>query len=181
MNDRIYVNNLSRKNKLARLAWTLVDAIFFKTTPRWALNSWRVFLLKLFGARIGIGSRVLPSCSIWAPWNLQMGIYSVLGEGVDCYNMDIIVIGDYSTISQRAFLCGGSHDIRMKNLPLITRPVIIGSYVWVCAEAFIHPGVSIGDYSVVSGRSVVTKDIEQNIVVSGNPAKFLKSRSIIEG
>jgi putative colanic acid biosynthesis acetyltransferase WcaF len=109
-----------------------------------------------------------------------MGNYSVLSDDVDCYTMNKVVIGHYSTVSQRAFLCCGSHDIGYKNIPLITKPIIIGSYVWVCSEAFISPGVTIGDYAVVAARAVVTRDIEGSIVVGGNPAKFLKNRVVSE-
>jgi putative colanic acid biosynthesis acetyltransferase WcaF len=182
MNDefsgKLYVNKLSNSNKLARLIWSVLWLLFFRPTPRWTLNGWRLFLLRCFGAKIGVGSRVLPSCKIWAPWNLNMGCYSVLGDDVDCYSMNKISVGNYTTISQRSFLCCGSHDISCKSMPLITSPISIGDYCWVCAEAFVGPGVTLNDYSVVAARSVVLKDIRIREVVGGNPAKFLKLREL---
>jgi putative colanic acid biosynthesis acetyltransferase WcaF len=184
MNDelprKLYSNELSKSNKLARLIWSLVWLLFFRLTPRWTLNGWRLFLLRCFGAKIGIGCRVLPSCKIWAPWNLTMGCYSVLGEGVDCYTMDKISIGNYTTVSQRSFLCGGTHDIAYKSIPLVTLPINIGDYCWVCAEAFIGPGITLSDYSVVAARAVVLKNVGTREVVGGNPAKFIKFRTLVD-
>lgn len=173
---RLYVDSISRYNKVLRLVWSVVYFVFFKTTPRWAMGEWRIFLLKLFGAKIGRGCRVLPNCRIWAPWNLTMGDYSVLADGVDCYTMAEINIGNYVTISQRAFICTGSHDISKKNIPLVTAPVRIDDYAWVCAESFISPGVAIREGAVVGARSVVTRDVGSYEVVAGNPAKFIKQR-----
>ena len=79
-----------------------------------------------------------------------MGQYSALGSDVDCYSVDKIHIGSRVTISQRAFLCTGSHDINSLALPLTSQPIKIEDYAWVCAEAFIGPGVKIGHSSVVS-------------------------------
>lgn len=175
-----YVDTISKSNKIKRLIWNTVWLFLFRSTPRWALNSWRVFLLKLFGAKIGKDSRVLPSCKVWAPWNLEIGDYSVLGDDVDCYNMDKIIIGNHVSISQRSFLCTGSHDISTYLKPLITFPIIIEDYAWICAESFISPNVTIKKGTVVAARSVVLKDIEDLSVVGGNPAKFIKYRKIIE-
>jgi putative colanic acid biosynthesis acetyltransferase WcaF len=176
---RRYTDKLTKKSKVKRLLWEIVWVIFFKSTPRWCLNGWRIFLLRIFGASIGKGARVLPSCSIWAPWNLTLGNFSVLGENVDCYSMAKINIGYGVTISQRSFLCTGTHNIQSKNLPLEEYPIIINDFVWICAEAFIGPGVSISEGAVVAARSVVTKDILPYAVVAGNPATIVKTRILI--
>jgi len=178
---KLYVDNISKYNKVIRLIWSLVYFLFFKPTPRWAMGKWRIFLLRLFGAKIGQGCRVLPDCRIWAPWNLTMGNYSVLADGVDCYTMAEINIGSYVTVSQRAFICTGSHDITKKNIPLVTAPVKIDDYVWVCAESFISPGVTVKKGAVVGARSVVTRDIGSYEVVGGNPAVFIKQRVLDVG
>lgn len=175
---RIYISDISWKNKIARLIWSLVWLILFRPTPRWFLNNWRIFLLKVFGAKIGRGCRVLPSCRIWAPWNLIVGNYSVLGDDVDCYSMDRIEIGNYVTVSQRAFLCCGSHDITKESIPLITKPIVIGDFCWVCSGVFVGPGVTMGDYSIAAAHSVLTRSIADFDVVGGNPAVFLKKRNL---
>jgi putative colanic acid biosynthesis acetyltransferase WcaF len=173
-----YEDSLSIKNKIVRLIWNIVWFFFIKSNPRWALNDWRLFLHRIFGARIGKGCKISPSCFVWAPWNLEMGEFSVLGDNVDCYSMDRITIGSKVAISQRVFLCTGSHDITSYKRPLITKPIYIADHTWVCAEAFVGPGVSLGAGVVVAARSVVTKSVDSFNVVGGNPAVFIKKRCI---
>ena len=175
-----YIDTIPKSNKIKRLIWNTIWLFFFRPTPRWALNNWRIFLLKLFGAKIGKGCKVLPSCKIWAPWNLTMGQDSVLGDSVDCYTMDKINIGSKVTISQRTFLCAGSHDITSLRVPLITNPINIEDYVWICSEVFISPNITIKKGSIVAARSVVIKNINEFEVVAGNPAKFIKLRKLKE-
>ncbi|MBK0010024.1 DapH/DapD/GlmU-related protein [Priestia aryabhattai] len=54
------------------------------------------------------------------------------------------------------------------------KPIIFGDNVWIGGSAVINPGVSIGDNVVIASGSVVTKDVPNNIVVGGNPAKIIK-------
>lgn len=173
-----YVDTLPKSEKLLRFFWNIIWLFFFRCTPRWALNSWRIFLLRTFGASIGQGCKVAPSCFVWAPWNLVMGDFSVLGDGVDCYTMNKITIGSKVAVSQRAFLCTGSHDISSYRRPLVTKPIIIKDHVWVCAEAFVGPGVTIHSCAVAAARAVVINDIPELHVVGGNPAKTIKIRTI---
>lgn len=179
-NGKHYVDTLPKSLKIKRLIWTITCLLFFRSTPRWALNSWRVLLLKLFGAEIEKGAVVLPSCKVWAPWNLILGEYSTLGEDVDCYNVDKITIGKRVTISQRSFLCSASHDISSVRLPLIHKPIIIEDFAWVCAECFIYQGCTVKEGSVIAARSVLLKDSDKWSVYAGYPAKKIKDRVIKE-
>lgn len=175
-----YQNKLSKGSKLKRLLWGLVWMIAFRSTPGWCLNGWRLSLLRWFGAKHGIGCRVASSAKIWAPWNLELGDYVCIAEGVDCYAVSKIRIGSKVAISQRAFLCSASHSTRTLQRELIHMPIDIGDHAWVCAEAFIGPGVSVGEGSVVGARAVVVKDVDSWAIVAGNPAKFLKPRILSE-
>lgn len=177
---RSYIDSIPKKIKYKRFLWNLVWLLLFRPTPRWALNKWRIFLLKLFGANIKKGARVLPSCKIWAPWNLTLGEYSAIAEDVDCYCVDKIIIGNRVSISQRTYLCSASHDISSLRLPLITKPIIIEDFSWICAECFISPGVTIKEGSVIAARSVLIKDSTSWEVYAGNPAKVIKKRIIKE-
>lgn len=178
MKDRIYQDKLSKSLRAKRLGWGIVWLLFFRPTPRWALDRWRIFLLRCFGAEIAAGCRVAPSCQIWAPWNLKIGSRSALAEGVDCYCVDQISIGANVCVSQRAFLCSASHDISSIARPLTHAPVEIEDNVWICAESFIGPGVKIGEGAVVAARAVVSKDVNPWDVVGGNPAKIIKKREL---
>jgi putative colanic acid biosynthesis acetyltransferase WcaF len=176
-----YEDQLSKKSKILRLLWSCVWFSLFRTNPRWLFNTWRVILLRVFGAKIGVGCKVSPTCFVWAPWNLEMGDYSVLGDGVDCYSMDKIIIGSKVAISQRTFICTGTHDIKSLRRPLVTKPIFIGDHTWVCAEAFIGPGVRLNKGVVVAARSVVVKDVDSLHVVAGNPAIVIKKRILEDG
>lgn len=180
MSDRIYVDRLSLSLRIRRLAWGLVCLLFFRPTPRWLFDQWRIFLLRLFGAKIGIGCRVAPSCSVWAPWNLSIGDRTALAEGVECYCVDRVSIGSNVCVSQRAFLCTASHDIRTLQRPLAHRPIMIQDHGWICAEAFVGPGVTLGEGAVVAARAVVMHDVAAWKVVGGNPAKLIKDRDLEE-
>lgn len=162
-----------------RLLWEITWRIFFRPTPRWAMHGWRRFLLRAFGAKIGNGSRIAPSCRVWAPWNLEMGEFSVLADDVDCYTMDKICIGSKVAVSQRTFLCSGSHRTDTLLRELITAPISIGNHAWIAAESFVHPGTNIGEGCVVGARSVVTKDMPAWTICAGMPCKPLKERKII--
>lgn len=175
-----YMNTLPVSNKLMRFVWEVVWLVAFRPTPRWAMHGWRRGLLRAFGAKIGPGCRISPSCKVWAPWNLEMGSYSALGDEVDCYAMDKIRIGSKVAISQRTFLCTGSHDTSSLLRPLTTAPITIHDHAWVAAECLIHPGVSIGEGSVVGARSVVTRNLPPWSICLGSPCKPVKPRILSE-
>jgi putative colanic acid biosynthesis acetyltransferase WcaF len=175
--DIIYLDALPLANRLARMAWNGVWLLLFRPSPAF-LFSWRRLLLRLFGARIGKGVHVYPSATVWAPWNLHMEDRSTLGPGVNCYSVGPIFIGANTTVSQNAHLCSAGHDIEDVRFRLTTRPIRIGSNAWVAADAFVGPGVSIGEGAVVGARAAVFKPVDPWTVVGGNPAKVLKKRKL---
>jgi len=170
-----YRSELSTRNQLARALWGIVWVVFCRPSPR-PFHAWRCLWLRLFGARLGPGVAVYASARVWAPWNLEMGARSALGDYVECYNVDRIVIEDDAIVSQYAFLCTASHDITDPRRCLITAPIHLARSSWICAGAFVHPGVTVGEGAVVAARSVVVKNVAPWAVVGGNPAKFLKTR-----
>lgn len=175
-----YVDSLSLASKLRRLVWQVVWMFLFRTTPSWCLDAWRCALLRLFGATIGRGCRIASNCQIWAPWNLTLGHYVCLAGEVDCYCVSPISIGNKVTVSQRSFLCTASHDIRTLQRPLIHQPIRIGEHAWVCAEAFVGPGITIGEGAVVAARAVAVRDVPEWTIVAGNPARVIRRREIAE-
>jgi putative colanic acid biosynthesis acetyltransferase WcaF len=184
MNQRVdlskYNNTLSFKHKIFRLIWGVVWFLFAKWLTRSIGKKWKLYLLRLFGAKIHKTANVYSSVRIYAPWNLEMHEYSCLAPEVDCYNVDKVIIGANSTVSQKTYLCTASHDVTKSENPLITAPIIIESQAWIAAEAFISMGVTIGEGAVVGARAAVFKDVEPWSIIGGNPAKFIKKRVIHE-
>ena len=167
----------SAANKLARLLWQGAGLFLFRPSP-WFWHASRRALLRLFGAQVGKHVQIMPSVQIWAPWNLALGDYATVGSGVDLYDVDRIEIGAHATVSQRAFLCTATHDVDHPNMPLQTAPIRIGAGAWVCAEAYVHPGVAIGVDAVAGVRAVVLHDVPPGQIVGGNPAKFIRLRKL---
>ncbi len=168
--------SFSINNRLMRGLWGIVYLLFFRISPR-PVHKWRAFILRVFGAKLGQHVHIYPSVKIWAPWNLIIGNYVGIGNDAILYCMDTITIGDYAVISQGAHLCCGTHNYNSKNFQLLAKPIIIESQTWVCAEAFIHPGVVIAEGCVIGARSVVTKNLlEPWSVYAGNPCRQVAIR-----
>lgn len=164
-------------HRVERQLWGIVWATLFRFSPR-PLFGWRRFVLRLFGAQLAEGTRVYPSTKVWYPRNLVMGPHSRLGADVDCYNVDRIEIGGHVVVSQYSYLCGATHDHEDPHFALVPHPITIGNGVWIAADVFIAPGVSIGESAVVGARSSVFKDVEPFAIVAGSPARPIGQRAL---
>ena len=164
-------------NKVGRVLWGIVWALLFRPSPRICF-AWRRTLLRLFGATIGRNARIAPTVRVWAPWNLQVGEEASLGYRVDCYCVDRVVIGAHATVSQETFLCTASHDVSDPQMGLTTAPITIEDQAWVCARAFVGPGIHVGVGGVVGACSVVTRDVDPWTIVAGNPARVIGPRQL---
>jgi putative colanic acid biosynthesis acetyltransferase WcaF len=171
-------STFSMKNRVGRILWSIVYSFFFRFSPK-PFHAWRSFLLKCFGAKIGKSVHVYPGAKIWAPWNLELADEAAVANGVILYTQGKVTIGKRAVISQGAHLCSGSHDYNLQDFPLYTSPIVIGDYVWVAAEAFIHPGIIVSEGCVIGARSVVTKDMPAWMVCAGHPCKPIKARKLI--
>ena len=174
-----YKNRHSAKSKVVRAVWNVVWLFLFRPTPQRGFTPcarWRVFLLRLFGAKIAPGSLVMSSAQIWQPWKLKIGPLVAVSENVVIYDIDEITIGESVTISRDVFLCGASHDITSPIMELVHAPITIGPQAWIGARAIVLPGVTVGEGAVVAAGAVVTKDVPPWTVVAGNPAKEVKKR-----
>ncbi|MEB3294775.1 MAG: hormogonium polysaccharide biosynthesis acetyltransferase HpsU [Synechococcales bacterium] len=152
------------------LLWWLVQAIAFPLSLHHA-HGFRCRLLRLFGAKIGKGVIVRPTARVTYPWKIEIGDYSWIGDDVVLYSLDRIVIGNHCVISQKAYLCTGSHDVTDPTFQLQTQAIAIGNGVWVAADCFIAPGVTIGANAVVGARSSVFSDLPAHQVCFGSPCK----------
>lgn len=170
--------NYTFRELFLRVLWCLAKFVF-RSIPRHFYGG-RNFILRLFGAHIGKDVRIYPSVTIFAPWHFSIGDESSIGFDAIIYNLGPITIGDRVTISQRAHLCAGSHDYTVASMPLTKPAIRIEDEVWVCADAFVGPGVTLGQGAVIAARSVVVKDIPPLKLVGGNPAKVLKDRVLCQ-
>ena len=162
----------SRSEYCGRVLWWLVTPLFrFSPRPIWA---WRTMLLRLFGARVGLGVHVYPSVRIEIPWNLDLGDLSAVGDRVTLYALGRITVGARSTISQGSHLCAGSHDWRDPSMRLTKPTIEVGTDVWICADAFIGPGVVVGDRAIVGARAVAMSAVPAGAIVVGNPARVVR-------
>ena len=153
--------------------WLLARALFFQTAVPWP-SSVRVALLRAFGARIGAGVVVRANVNVSFPWRLHVGDHVWIGEDVGILSLAAVTVERDVCISQRAYLCTGSHDYRRADFRLVTRPITVRAGSWVAAGAFVAPGVEIGAGSVVSAGSVVNADVPPHTLVRGNPAAIVK-------
>ncbi len=164
-------------NKLGRIFWGMTWILLFRPSPR-ICHAWRRFLLRIFGAKIGLCVKIDPSVRIWVPWNLEMEQEATLGHHVDCYNVAKIKIGSHATVSQYAFLCTATHDPSDPHMKLLSSPIVLEDQSWVCAGAFVAPGVTIGTGALAGAKAVVTRSVQPWEIVAGNPARFIKQRAL---
>jgi putative colanic acid biosynthesis acetyltransferase WcaF len=163
-----------------RALWELLQGPLFAWTPRpmWA---WRRMVLRAFGARIGRNVHLHPTVRIAVPWNLSVGPDAGIGDRAILYSLGPITIGAAATVSQNAHLCAGTHDFRRRDMPLIKPPVAIGPGAWICADAFVGPGVTVGEGAVVGARAVAMRDVPAWAIVAGNPARKVSERRFTDG
>ena len=154
--------------------WVLTRCVFFQTPLPWP-SAFRAALLRAFDAKIGVGLVIRENVNISFPWRLTVGDHVWIGEGVGILSLAQVTIGSNSCISQRAFLCTGSHDRHREDFPLKCAPITLADQVWVAAMSFIAPGVTIGSGAVIAAGSVVFKDVPEGALMRGNPAEEMRS------
>ncbi|WP_105622338.1 colanic acid biosynthesis acetyltransferase WcaF [Cronobacter sakazakii] len=158
--------------------WWAVQATLFAWSPQ-ILYRWRAFLLRLFGARIGKGVVIRPSVQITYPWKLTIGDYAWVGDDAVLYTLGDITIGANAVVSQKCYLCTGSHDYMSKHFDITAEPIVIGEKAWLATDVFVAPGITIGAGTVVGARSSVFKTLPPNKICRGNPAQIVRDR--VEG
>ena len=165
------------KNGLIRLLWYFTNVIFF-INPLNPISSVKVFLLRIFGAKIAKGVVIKPSVNIKYPWRLTIGKHSWIGEKVWIDNLADVEIGDNCCLSQGVMLLCGNHNFKKTTFDLITGKIVLKNGVWIGANSIVTPGVICDSHTVLTVNSVLTKSTESYNIYTGNPAKFVKSRQI---
>jgi len=104
--------------------------------------------------------------------------YARISPSVTVYSVAKITLVDYAIVSQGSILCAASHDIEDPHFQTTAPSIMIGARAWVAAEAFVGPGVTIGEGAVLGARGCAFRDLEPWTVYAGNPARRLKLRKI---
>ena len=168
----------SGKSFIIRFLWYYTNIFFFKN-PLNTFNFTKIFLLKLFGAKIGKGVVIKPSVNIKYPWRLQIGNYVWVGENAWIDNLADVEIGDNCCISQGAMILCGNHNFKKTTFDLITNKIILEEGVWIGAKSIIAPGITCKSHSILAVNSVATKNLIEYSIYQGNPAKKIKERVIV--
>lgn len=161
--------------------YELIFAIVF-LMPRFTLcNKVKSLFLRLVGAKVG--KRVIYYSGVWINTgrNLTLGNDVDVAKGVMISTMGGVEIGDRVLLGYGTKIFSSNHDIPPIGEPFpvsgkIYKKVIIEKDVWIGASAIILPGVTIGEGALVAAGSVVTKDVEANSIVAGNPARKIGER-----
>lgn len=164
-------------NPVKILLWYFVNVLFF-INPLNPLSSLKVFLLRIFGARIGNNVLIKPSVNIKYPWKLRIGNNVWVGEKVWIDNLDDVLIGDNACISQGALLLCGNHNYKKTSFDLVTKKIIIEEGAWVGAQSVVCGGVVCKSHSVLAVSSVANKDLDAYGIYQGNPAMKVRDRSV---
>jgi putative colanic acid biosynthesis acetyltransferase WcaF len=164
-------------NVVKRVLWHYVSGLVFKTSlfPFYGIKN---FLLRLFGAKIGIEVEIKPCVNIKYPWLLTVGDEVWIGENAWIDNIVMVTIGSNVCLSQGVVLLTGSHDYKKTSFNLITGSVIIEDGAWIGAKALVNQGITVGSHAVLTTGSVATKNMEPYAVYQGNPAVKIRDRVI---
>ena len=158
----------------------LMNVVF--SLPRYRLFIFfKKVLLLVMGAKIGRGVVIYPGVWITPGRNLVIKNYVDLAKDVLITTNGGVEIGERTLIGYRTQILSSDHTIPPIGEPFPIsgdnhKKIIIGKDVWIGANCLITAGVTIGNGAVIAGGSVVTKDVQENVIVGGVPAKIIKSR-----
>jgi putative colanic acid biosynthesis acetyltransferase WcaF len=141
-------------------------------------SSFKVKLLRQFGATVGSGVVIKPDVNIKYPWFLEIGDDCWIGEGVWVDNLAKVTIGSNVVLSQGAYLLTGSHDYTKESFDLMLNEIILEDGVWIGAKATVCPGVVCKSHAVLAVGSVATKELKAFSVYQGNPAVCKRERKV---
>jgi putative colanic acid biosynthesis acetyltransferase WcaF len=165
-----YASPWSVTEKVGMALWQMAWPLFCAWTPK-PLNPWRLLWLKIFGAKITGRPFVHPRARITLPWNLTLHDRACLGDRAHAYSLGEIEIHADATVAQEAYLCTGTHQFDSPQRPLQTAKITVGAGAFICARAFVLPGITIGPRAIVGACAVVTRDVPEAARVAGNPAR----------
>lgn len=169
------VSPYTTREKIGRVVWNYFGQPLFRCT----FHNWygvRNTMLRLFGAKVGRPVRIRPSVRVEQPWNLSIGDNSSIGDRSVLYCLGKVTVGNHVSISQQAHICAGTHDYKQPDLPLIRPAIVIEDHVWIAADAFVGPGITVREGAILGARGCAFKDLEPWTIYGGNPARAITQR-----
>jgi acetyltransferase-like isoleucine patch superfamily enzyme len=128
------------------------------------------------------GKTVDASVTVFPPFysdfgkNITLGKRIFINSGCKFQDQGGVLIGDDCLIGHNTVLATLNHDLApSRRADMHPAPIVIGRNVWIGANVTVLPGVTIGDNAVVAAASVVTKDVPENSVVVGAPARVVRT------
>jgi putative colanic acid biosynthesis acetyltransferase WcaF len=164
-------------NKVVCILWYFVNVVFF-VSHIIPLSGLKVWLLKLFGAKVGRSVVIKPGVNIKYPWKLVIGDYSWIGEDVWIDNLEKVIIGSNVCISQGAMLLCGNHNYKKSTFDLIVGEIVLEEGAWVGAKSVVCPGVTLKSHAILAAGSVAAKTLDAYAIYQGNPAIKIRERKI---
>lgn len=134
----------------------------------------------LAGIKIGKGATFHMGARFFMPKNIEIGAGTIVGDHAFFDGRAKIKIGKHTDIASEVMIYNSEHDLKDPQFGAIEEPVTIGDYVFIGPRSIIMPGVTIGNGAVVAGGAVVTKDVAENTIVGGVPAKLIGDRPLKE-
>ena len=165
--------------KLIFLQCKFILVAFLNVSYHFIPNPLRSSYLRLFGMRIGKRSCIHRYCKFFHVGKFVMGKNSVVNFGCYLDNRRGITIGNNVGIAHNVRIYTLGHNIDSPQFETKGSPVVIEDGVFIFSNAMIMPGVTLHHNCVVLPGSIVTKDVEENAIVGGNPAKILRKRNVI--
>ena len=160
-----------------QLLWFFIGD-FLVRTRLFPHSGFKVWVLRQFGATIGMGVRIKPGVQVKFPWRLTIGDHCWIGENVWLDNLEPITLENHVCLSQDVFLCTGNHSWSDPHFSYRSQPIYLSQGSWVAARAVIGPGVTLGEGAVLCLGSVTGKSLEPMTIYAGNPAQPVKLRVV---
>ena len=174
--ESAYTSPWTIRERIGFALWRIAWLLLCRWTPS-PLSSWRVFVLRCFGARVSGRPFVHQRARIQIPWHLTLRDRACLGDGANAYSLGPIELHEGCTVAQEVYLCTGTHDFARDHLPLQTAPIVIGAHAFIGVRALILPGVTIGERAVIGAGAVVSRDQPPGMICAGQPCRPLRPRA----
>lgn len=164
---------------IKRFCWYGMNVLFLK-------GNWfpfykpKIWLLRIFGAKVGRNVLIKPGVHIKYPWFLEIGDNVWVGEKAWIDNLSKVKIGNNVCLSQASWLLSGNHDYTKTTFDLIIKDIILEDGVWIGAGAVVCGGAVCRENSVLMLGSVAAGELKANGIYRGNPAVWIKERAFIQ-